>query len=37
MWIQDYVQLLVREAYEKWDNLMEADEFDADVTLIQSK
>ncbi|XP_078174373.1 protein SAR DEFICIENT 1-like isoform X2 [Carex rostrata] len=34
---KDYVQLLIREAYEQWDNLMEVDEFDADDTLIQSQ
>lgn len=35
--IQDYVQHLVREAYQQWDNLREADELNANVALIQSK
>jgi hypothetical protein len=37
IWIQDYVQHLEREAYLQWDNLTEADEFDANVALIRSK
>ncbi|KAJ4818179.1 hypothetical protein LUZ62_030745 [Rhynchospora pubera] len=34
---RDYVRQLVREAYQQWNNLREADDVDANVALIQSQ